>query len=66
MINIKKFFFNLIEFCAIVCLLAKSLASVMLLLLTFLTNSLYSAFLTTSVFNTLLSVLKSMTAISNF
>ena len=46
--------------------LTKSLVSVVLILLTFLTNPFYSVFLTTSFFITLFSLLKSTGVISNF
>ena len=60
MMIISNFLFNFINFCVVVSLLTKSLVSVVLILLTLLTNSLYSVFLTTSFFTTLLSLLKSI------
>ena len=46
--------------------LTKSLVSVVLILLTFLTNLLYSDFLTTLFFITSLNLLKSTGVVSNF
>ena len=46
--------------------LTKSLVSVVLILLTFLPNLLYSDFLTTSFFITSLNLLKSTGVVSNF
>ena len=57
--------FNFTNFCVIDSFLTKLLVSVLLILLTFLTNSLYSVFLTTSFFTTLLSLLKSTEAVFN-
>ena len=57
--------FNFTNFFVIDSFLTKLLVSVLLILLTFLTNSLYSVFLTTSFFTTLLSLLKSTEAVFN-
>ena len=58
--------FNFINFCVRVSFLTKSLVSVILILLTFLANSLYSVFLTTSILTASLSLLKSTGVNSNF
>ena len=60
------FIFIFINCCVIISFLTKSLVSVVLILLTVLTNLPYSEFLTTSFFTTLLSLLTSTGAASNF
>ena len=59
MIIISNFPYNFINFRVIVNLLTKSLVSLVSIVLTFLTNSSYSVFLTTLVFTALFSLLES-------
>ena len=62
----SNFIFNFTSFCVTISFLIKSLASVVLMLLTCLTNSLYSVLLTTSFFTTLFCLLKSNGVVPNF
>ena len=65
MIIVSNFFFNFTNFCFRVSFFTELLVSVVLILLTFLTNSLHSVFLTTSFFIISLSLLKSTGTVTN-
>ena len=65
MIMISNFLFNFTNFCAIVDFLTKLVVSVVLIALTFLTNSSYTSFLTTYLPTTSLNFFKSTGRASN-